>query len=457
MRSLFFLFFLVLNLFLFTADTFALSIEEERNLGDKFLSQIKEHFDFIDDEFVSDYMNDLGRYLSMSIDTRPFPFRFYVIDDNTLNAFAAPGGHIFVFSGLADVLDNVDELASVICHEMGHITARHLSKRIAQSKKIGLATMAGILAGALIGGELSEAMMTGSVAAGLQAQLHYSREDERQADQLGFKYMDSSGFDPRGMERVLKKMAKGRWFGDGEVPAYLTTHPTGPERMSNLDSMMSGYTRKDLKKEAIHFREDFSFFQTTLRARCLEPREAETLFRRALERDASSPLPHFGLGIVFRQQSRLEEAIGHLTTALKKAPTSLHIMRTLGETYQMNGQDGEAVKVLDKALTIDGQDSTTMLLLARAYENLEDYDKAVRILEKLAVRRIVKKEVYYHLGISHGRQNNLALAHYYFGIFFKEERAGEKARFHLRKAAELSGNDETLKKKIRQVAKGLPE
>ena len=184
------LFLLFSDLFLLMPKAFGLSIEEERKLGQQFLAQIREHFELVEDESVNQFVMDLGRYLAMGLETRPFPFHFYIIKDNTLNAFAGPGGHIFVFSGLIEAMDNLDELAAVTCHELAHISARHLSQRIEQSKKIGLATMAGILAGALIGGELAGAIMTGSVAAGIQAQLHYSRNDERQADQFD---LDSQG------------------------------------------------------------------------------------------------------------------------------------------------------------------------------------------------------------------------------------------------------------------------
>jgi len=125
----------------------ALSIEDERKMGEEFMAQVVAQLELVNDPFANQYINDLGHYLIEPLETRSFPFHFYIIRDNTLNAFAAPGGHIFVFSGLIEAMDTVDELAAVICHEIGHISARHLAKRIEQSKTIGLATLAGILAG----------------------------------------------------------------------------------------------------------------------------------------------------------------------------------------------------------------------------------------------------------------------------------------------------------------------
>ena len=115
--------------------TFALSIEEEKIMGREFAAQIKKQYEILDDDSANRFFNDLGHYLVTPLVTQYFPFHFYIIKDNTVNAFAAPGGHIFMFSGLIERLTTVDELSGVLCHEIGHVAARHLSKRISQSKK----------------------------------------------------------------------------------------------------------------------------------------------------------------------------------------------------------------------------------------------------------------------------------------------------------------------------------
>ena len=449
------LFMLLSNLSLVTPKVFGLSIEEESRLGQEFVAQIRGYFKLVDDEYANQFIMDLGRYLIMPLETQPFPFHFYIIKDNTLNAFAGPGGHIFVFSGLIEAMDNLDELASVICHELGHVTARHISQRIEQSKKIGLATMAAILAGALIGGELAGAVMTGAMAAGMQAQLSYSRNDERQADQLGFKYTKLASFNPTGLISSLKKIQKGQWFGTDKVPAYLLTHPTGPERMSNLDSMLTHFKPDPPTKETIQLRKRFPLFKTTLRAECMDSEEAERLFHLDLEKDPSSLLAHFGLGIVYREKSEYDRAIRHLKIALKEDPDSISILTNLGQTYHMAGQDREAIPFLEKAFDRDGQSHSTIFLLALSYENLEKYEMAIQLLEKLTYLKPVDNEVYYHLGLSYGRQNRLALAHYNFGLYFSNLRQMQKASFHFQKADSLSDNNPALKKKIHDAIKEL--
>ena len=441
--------------YLGASKAFALSAEEERIMGQKFLIQIRQILDFLDDEYAQQYISALGQYLLRPLETRYFPFNFYLVKDNDLNAFAGPGGHIFVFSGLINEVDEIDELAAVMCHEIAHVTARHLAHRMEQSKNLGWAQLAGILAGILIGGTAGAAVVAGSQAASAQAQLHYSREDERQADQLGFKFSDESTFDPAGLIGALNKIERNQWIGTDTIPAYLLTHPTGPERTSNLDIMLRNYSKKPDSSEAARFRALFPFFKTIVRAKSVEPRDAERVFRRELDKNPDSALAHFGLGLVWNRKSEYDLAIEHFQKALGAQPKSVPVLRSLGESYQMKGQDAKAIAVLEKALKIDHQDVSLLFHLAFSYQNLKEYEKAIRLYERLVAMNAANMQVFYNLGVSYGKEGKLALAHYNFGIYFKRLGRREKAIFHFQKAAALCKNDPHLKDRIENAMKGL--
>jgi predicted Zn-dependent protease len=434
---------------------FALSAEEERIMGQEFLIQIRQVLEFLDDDYAQQYLNALGQYLLESVEVKYWPFHFYLVKDNDLNAFAGPGGHIFMFSGLINEMDEIDELAAVMCHEIAHVTARHLAHRMDQSKTLSWATLAGLLAGILIGGSAGAAIMAGSQAASAQAQLHYSREDERQADQLGFKYTDHSGFDPGGLIIALNKIQKNQWIGTDTIPAYLLTHPTGPERTSNLDIMLRNYSKRADNTETARFRALFPFFKTIVKAKSLEPRDAEREFNRELEKNPDSGLAHFGLGLVYNEKSEYDLAMKHFQKALLVQPKSVPVLRSLGRSYQMKGQDVEAVAILEKAVRIDPQDVSLTFLLAFSYQNLQEYKKAIRLYERLVAMNAASAQVFYNLGVSYGKEGKLALAHYNFGIHFKRLGKRGKAIFHFQKAEELSKNDPALKGRIKNAMKGL--
>ena len=434
---------------------FGLSLDDEAALGQKYLAILHQQFDFVDDEFATGYINALGQYLTKPLETKYFPFRFYIVKSSDLNAFAVPGGYVFVYSGLIEAADQVDELASVICHEMGHISARHIAYQIEQSKKLNMMALAGVLAGILVGGEAGGAIMAGTLAAGQQMQLNYSRDDERQADQLGVKYMEESGFDPSAEITIMKKLTESSWGSVSKIPNYLLTHPSGPERMADIESMISSQTRRPETSMAAQFRGQFPAFRTMVRATSMDPIQGEREFRNELERDPESILAHFGLAIVLKEKMEYGRSIEHFQDALKGNKYVLPILAHMGEAYQLEGRDDEAIEVLNRALQMDQRNRATLFLLAQSYQNMEDYSKAIGLYENLTYMKPVRNEVFYNLGVCYGRENRLARAHYNFGIYFRRLGEIEKARFHFEKANALCGNDQVLRERIQQGLKGL--
>jgi predicted Zn-dependent protease len=448
----------LLTAFLFFPNpAFGLSLDEEEKLGREFVRDIRRHYEFVEDEYAKNFIEELGAYLAGAVETKPFPLRFYIIPQNDMNAFAGPGGHMFFFTGLIDPMDDVDELAAVACHEMGHIMARHLSERIELSKKLNIATMAGVLAGILIGGDAAQAIMTGSMAAAVQTQLSFSRADERQADQLGFSYMKESGFDSSAMVKVLNRFQAKEVYGTDRIPAYLRTHPTGPERMSNIDSLLKSDVSLSSKKEVEEFRNRFPVFKTILLAGYGDPVSAKRRFENAIKRDPDDPLAHFGLGLLSKDDADYEAAGDHLNRALDLAPDLVVARNHLAEVYQLQGRHKDALQALESAIETNRSNRKTLFIKAVSLQNLERYDQAIRLFERLSATEPVFDEVFYNLGICYGRQNRLALAHYNFGIFFRRIYKPAKARFHFEKAEELGKHDMDLVRKIREAAKGLSD
>jgi predicted Zn-dependent protease len=432
-----------------------LAPEEEIELGDQFLARIESQYELVEYPYINEYINDLGTHIGRQIEVPYFSLNFYVVKEHIINAFAAPGGHVFIFSDLVLLLDDVDELACILAHELGHVSARHLAARIERSKKIGIATMAGVLAGILVGGKAAGALVTGSIAAGLQAELGYSREDERQADQIGFRLADTSGFDPSGMVTVLKKIQREQWYGGDAVPSYLQTHPGAPERMANIEAMLQGYRKKPDHDKTKQLRSRFPLFQTMVTALCMEVEEAIQEFTKRLRSDPKSALALYGLGLVMERAGRITEALDHLHQSLRENPDSIEVMFAMGNVYLTSGQYEESLSTLEKALTLAPRDKEILYLYALSLQHLERYNMAAKIYERLTFLPPVKDRVYYNLGLVYGRQGNLALAHYNLGIYSTKLRKRTQALFHFRKAEDLAAEKSELKEKIRKALRDL--
>jgi beta-barrel assembly-enhancing protease len=451
---------ILLFFFLFSLGqppAFALSTEEERVAGEEFRASVRRQLELVQDDFAEGYINDLGQYITRALETKPFPFQFYLVKDNTPNAFAGPGGHIFFYSGLISMMDAVDELAAVMSHEIGHVSARHLSNRIEQNKAMTIAVLAGMLAGALMGGKAGGAIATGTMAAGIQKQLSYSREDERQADNLGFKYMEESRFSPAGMITVLKKLERLSPGGTDAIPGYLLTHPGGPERVSTSETLMTQFVPKAESAESIRFRKLFPYFKAVLIAKSMDFQGASRYFNREREGNPESPAVQFGLGVVQKERLDYSMAIEHFEKALKEAPDANPVLIHLAETYQLQGQDRKAIDVVERVLRTDERNKAALYLTGMSYQNMEEYSKATVFYERLVSLRPVKDEVFYNLGVCYGRQEKLALAHYHTGLYFQRTFDFQKARYHFLKAEQLAGNDQALKNRLYEAVKALPK
>lgn len=444
-------------LFLFSINTniFALSIEDEKKAGEEFLASVKRHLVIIDDPFAKQFINDLGQYLLRSVETKHFDFRFFLIKEDVLNAFAGPGGVLFFYAGLIEAMDEVDELASVMCHEIAHVSSRHISNRADQYWKMGLATLVGMLAGALVGGDAAEAIMIGSAAAGQQMQLSYSREDERQADQVGFKYIARSGFNPNAAKRALAKIQEGRWGGVNEIPAYLLTHPLGPERIANIETMLSSPIMITTKGEALRFKKIYPLFRTVIMAKYLQKYDMAQYFESKLAESPDSPLLRFGLGLALMEKRNYAEAIVNLEKAIEELDEPLPALGYLSEAYLGNGEPTKAISILEKALERDRNDKVTLMSLAKSYQGSGTYNKAAEIYERLTYMQPVDDEVFYNLGFSYGKEGKVAQAHYNFGLYHKKTYNPREAFFHFKIAKDAVNNDPVLLRKIEKLMDDL--
>lgn len=202
------------------------TIEQEIALGRQVAEQIDKQNKICEDK--GEYVNRVGQFVAGNSDRPDIPYTFKVIDSDQINAFALPGGFIYIYKGLLDLLDE-PELAAVLGHEIGHVCARHGIKRI--QSVFGYQLMA-ILALALIG-DKPESRQMYEIADNIftLVLLGYSREDEFQADRLGTIYIYRSGHDPRAMEKLLLKLKQQE---EGRPITFLSTHPPTDDRIEHV-------------------------------------------------------------------------------------------------------------------------------------------------------------------------------------------------------------------------------
>ena len=434
----------------------SLTTAEEEDLGREFMRYVRRNLTLIEDPSIVNYVTQVGRRILDQYESLPFEFHFYVVKEDVYNAFAAPAGHVFINSGLLAAMESEEELAGILGHEIAHVMCRHISKRIEQSKKIGWVTMAGVLTGIFLGGnpEVAGAVTTGSMAAGQSLSLMYSREDERQADQVGLKYLTKAGYGGEGLLEMLNKIRERRWFGSEHIPSYVQTHPAVEERMGYLDTWMQAHPEW---KGRGHASDSLPFHKvrTKLIALYGDAAVARRTFDAQLRKDGEDVFAKYGKALLFAREGRKEEAVEGLKEVVRLRPLDTDIVRDLGKTYFQGGHYAEALETLKKALASNPEDPEGRLLLGRSQIETGDLEGALTTLKGLVKSHPHYVAGIYSLGETYGKVGNLAEAHYHLGMYYQAEGALKNARFHLTRALKLFADDRERQQKIQEALRAL--
>jgi predicted Zn-dependent protease len=206
---------------------YGLTAEEEKSLGKKTLEEIEKSGDILDDRVPQKFINRVGQSLVAEAGPTPFELKFSALKSQQPNAFAVPGGYVFVTSGLLGMAENEQEIAGVLGHEIAHVARRHISNLIERSKGINLVTLAAMIgAMAVAKGGLGGQAIAATVMATQEALvLKYTREEETDADHNGLRYLVKTEYDPNGLLSFLQKISKYGMIAEPKMPTYLMTHP----------------------------------------------------------------------------------------------------------------------------------------------------------------------------------------------------------------------------------------
>ena len=211
-----------------------LSPADERALGEAFMREVRSGLVVVEDPLIVQYVQSIGNRLVAASDHRGSDFTFFVVEDDSVNAFAAPGGFVGVHSGLVLETRTESEFASVLAHEIAHVTQRHIARAIADAGRVNLSAMAGVAAAILIGarsvdaGQAAAAAVIGSTT---QRRINFTRRNEREADRVGIGMLAGAGFDPGDMARFFEKLQNASRYSQ-RPPEFLSTHPVTTDRIA---------------------------------------------------------------------------------------------------------------------------------------------------------------------------------------------------------------------------------
>ena len=364
-----------------------LSLDDEFRIGLQVVRQLRDEGQVLEDPEATEYLQAVGsRLVAQATGDSSQRFQFFWVREDTINAFALPGGFIGVNYGLMLATRNEAQLAGVLAHEIAHVTQRHIARRVSSAGRTSIATMAAILAAILVGaatGSTDATMGITSIAQGaaMQQQINFTRSNENEADRVGMGFLAAAGFDPYGMPDFFETMGRRSSIAASNrnaLPEILQTHPVTTNRIAESRSRAVQF--KDLKPTP----ESVSYALTRERLRVLAtPAEENVRNYYAARRDAqpvASPGDLYGEALASYQAGNARASLDSLIALARDYPQVPMLQATLGAAYMAAGETQEGLDTFRKGLALSPRNIPLSLRYAEALLKVNEAKTAHAVL-----------------------------------------------------------------------------
>lgn len=363
-----------------------LPLEKEQAIGEVMMMQIRGSSPVVNDPVLDEYLTTLGRKLVANANDVRFPFSFFWVNNNEINAFAFYGGHVGVHTGLIAQSDNESQFASVLGHEIAHVTQRHLARRIQQQQDNSALTIAGMIAGILatvVAPDAGIAIISANQTQAAFSQLTHSRAAEQEADRIGMQTLNNAGFDARASSEFLTKLSAQIRY-KYKPPAFLLTHPLPESRVSDVRLRAEQFPVRHLNPSL-----EFNLAKSRVLARYAnKPENAEALFKKLMrENSYNNTSLKYGLGISLLDQDKLDEAAEILEPLLAQSPKNLFYIDTHTDLLIAQKKADEAVKFLAELNNYRPNNQVITLNYANAALEAEQFELAENILKSFLLEK----------------------------------------------------------------------
>lgn len=400
----------------------ALSRQEADRIGSEIVQRMRRQGRLLEDPQVTAYVRDLGRRLASFSDRPAADFHFFVVKDRTVNAFALPGGHIGVHAGLILTSESEGELASVLAHEIAHVTQQHIARGLEKANEMNVPMTAALIAAILLGAQdpdAGQAAVAATSAGAAQAQINFTRAHEREADRIGMDLLSRAGHPPEAMPSFFERMQeKARYYPDG-LPELLRTHPVTTSRIADARHRLRDYQRPESQEGEVM---DYRLVRARLEAVTADdPAALVEQLRQEHGEGPTAAADRYRLAVALRSAGQHSEALRILERLNAQEPDRLAFTLALGETALRDGQPERALAACEPAQAIYPDHAALALLCARALIANGREEQAVERLRGLQRGDNTPAEVYQALAkaedrLGHKAAGHIAQSRYYFAI-----------------------------------------
>ena len=436
----------------------AVSSDEEKAIGEMFLQQVYSNAPLISDPIIFEYTEHLIYRLSEYSQVNDRYFKILLIDDDSLNAFAAPGGIIGVNGGLFLYSDNEGQFSSVLAHELAHLSQRHFARNVLKSKDSNLASalvMVSSIAIALISNN-PNAMAVGPAI--LQSQsLRYSRLFEKEADRVGFANLVKAGYHPESMGEMFENMNEIRRLSGDLPPEFLLTHPLSSSRISDAFNAAENLPTEGTKKNSL----EFSLIKARLEI--YYENISQNSLRKYRERVNQDPTESnlYGLALAHQKNNNYEESLELINKLISSYPKNLVLNNTKVDFLFESGKYEDALVHVNKFLEISPRNYPLSISKSKILLSMERYFESEEIIRDQLLRKNNNPDLWLLLSEIQRSSKNIIGYHQsraeYFLLLGQNERALNQLEFALKLTQNNFQVSERIMTKMVEIKKEINE
>jgi predicted Zn-dependent protease len=427
----------------------AISLDKEVLIGDALMRQLRGQAPIINDPLLDEYIQDLGNRLVAQADNVKFPFKFFLINSPEINAFAFFGGHIGIHTGLIFNAKNESELASVLAHEVSHVTQRHIARSIEARQKsspLQLASMLGGILVAMANPEAGMAAISASSAAAQQSSINYTRSNEKEADSVGIKILARAGFDPNGASGFFSTLTE-KYRLQSSLTPFLRTHPLPESRVADARTRAATYPARNVPVSI-----NFQLAKTRILARYYAnaTRNIE-YFSMLLDENkyVLKEAAQYGLALSYLADEQYGKAKILINGLLAGAPGNLFYLDTYTDIAIATEDYQSAIERLAAQAKHTPHNRVLSLNLANAKIKNKQYDEATNILKDYLLVNPANLLAYQLLSDAYGENQQKLEMHQTKAEVYALASAYSRAIDELHSAYNFAGGRELEKQRIR--------
>lgn len=432
-----------------TSSTF--SSQQEYELGRAWLKMFRSQVKTVSDPLLQDYVEYLVYKLASYSQLKDRRLEVVVIDNPTINAFAVPGGVVGLHNGAFLSADNEAQLASILGHELAHLSQRHFARGVEQQQRSAIPTMAGML-GALVlaatsRGDAGMAAMAATQAAAQQNQLRFSRENEQEADRIGMETLEKADYDPNAFASMFENMLAANRYAGRNPPEFLLTHPLTESRVSDARNRAREYPRKVYVDNL-----DFQLMRARVEVQLANNNsEALKKFKARLKGQSRNlEADRYGLALAYAQAGQFKEAREQLAPLLQKDSRRMAYVVSDAQFDIAAGDSERAIEKLQAQLRVNPGNYPLAMTYADALLKSNQPQLAEAVLQEQVKLRPTDPTVWYELAETHGLAGNILGVHQARAEYFVLNGVLDKAEQQLNYALKLVQNDSITSTKIEE-------